>query len=77
MADITRINGEIEHARRLVARSRQNIHALNRADVATADAELVLSRQLAHLETLIGERNRLQQAETTPTRRRVLGGRSW
>ncbi|WP_316159674.1 hypothetical protein [Bradyrhizobium sp. SZCCHNRI3042] len=77
MANIDRVNGEIEHARRLVARSRQTIYALKRDDIATADAELVLSRQLAHLETLIGERNRLQQAETTPVRPRVLGGRSW
>jgi hypothetical protein len=42
-----------------------------------ADAELVLVRQLARLDVLIGERNRLMAAQPSPMQGRVLGGRRW
>ncbi|WP_316228626.1 hypothetical protein [Bradyrhizobium sp. SZCCHNR1045] len=75
MANLASVRAEIDRARKLVDRQRRDILALQRADRSTADAELVLSRQLARLDGLIGERNRLQQVQ--PARRRVLGGRSW
>jgi hypothetical protein len=42
-----------------------------------ADAELVLARQLARLDDLIGERNRLMATQPSAMRGRVLGGRKW
>jgi hypothetical protein len=77
MADLASVRAEIDRARKLVDRRRRDIYALRRDGIATADAELVLVRQLARLDGLIGERNRLKPAEAPPARRRVLGGRSW
>jgi hypothetical protein len=77
MPDIDAIRAEIERGRKLVDRQRRDIFTLKQAGRPTADAELVLSRQVARLDDLVGERNRLKAAEAPPARRRVLGGRSW
>jgi hypothetical protein len=77
MADLASVRAEIERARKLVDRQRRDILALQRRGIATADAELVLVRQLARLDDLIGERNRLTAARPSPMQGRVLGGRKW
>jgi hypothetical protein len=78
MPDIDTIRAEIEHKRKLVDRQRRNIRLIRVAGRPAADAELMLALQLARLDGLIGERNRLKAAEVpSATRRRVLGGRSW
>jgi hypothetical protein len=53
------VRAEIDRVRKLVGRQQRGILALRRAGISTADAELVLARQLARLDDLIGERNRL------------------
>ena len=59
MADLASVRAEIDRACKLVDLQRRDILALRRAGVSIADAELVLARQLAYLDGLIGERNRL------------------
>ncbi|MGC2086290.1 MAG: hypothetical protein WA702_23330 [Bradyrhizobium sp.] len=41
------------------------------------DGELVLSRQLARLDGLIGERNRLMATRPSAMHGKVLGRRRW
>jgi hypothetical protein len=78
MPDMETIRAAIERERKLVDRQRRDIFMLKQAGRPTADAELVLSRQVARLDDLVGERNRLKAAEAPPAVRwRVLGGRSW
>jgi hypothetical protein len=77
MADLASVRAEIDHARKLVDRQRRDILALRRAGMSTADAEIVLARQLARLEGLIGERNRLMATQPSAMQGRVLGGRKW
>jgi hypothetical protein len=50
MADIASVRAEIDRARKLVDRQRRDILTLQRAGRSTADAELILVRQLAHLD---------------------------
>jgi hypothetical protein len=74
MPDIASVRPQIDRACKLVDGQRREIIALQRAAIGTADAELVLSRQLARINDLIGQRNRLQP--TAPrTASKVLGGR--
>jgi hypothetical protein len=75
MTDLASVRAEIDRARRLVDRQRRDILALRRAGISMADAELLLARQLARLDDLIGERNRLMAAQPSPMQGRVLGGR--
>jgi hypothetical protein len=77
MADLASARAEIDRARKLVDRRRRDILALRRAGISMADAELVLARQLARLDDLIGERNRLMATQPSPMQGRVLGGRKW
>ncbi|MGJ5120970.1 hypothetical protein [Bradyrhizobium oligotrophicum] len=77
MADLETVRAEIDHERKLVGRQQRDILALRRAGRSTADAEIVLSRQLARLDGLIGERNRLMAARPSRMQGKVLGGRSW
>ncbi|WP_315762012.1 hypothetical protein [Bradyrhizobium sp. SZCCHNS2005] len=78
MAELDRINGEIERARKAVARLRRDIAALKRANRATAVTEADLNLVLKRVDALIGERNRLRALVMRPvTRPRVLGGRKW
>jgi hypothetical protein len=77
MADLASVRAEIDRARKLVNRQRRDILALRRAGISMADAELVLARQLARLDDLIGERNRLTATQPRPMQGRVLGGRKW
>jgi hypothetical protein len=77
MADLASVRAEIDHARKLVDRQRRDILALQRAGISTPDAERVLTRQLARLDDLIGERNRLVAAQPNPMQGKVLGGRKW
>ena len=59
-------------------RQRRDIVAFQRAGISTTvDAKLVLARQLARVDALIGERNRLMATEPSPTQGKVLGGRKW
>ena len=77
MADLASVRAEIDRARKLVDRQRRDILALRRAGISRADAELVLARQLARLDGLIGERNRLMAAQPSSMQGKVLGGRKW
>jgi hypothetical protein len=77
MADLASVRAEIDRTRKLVDRQRRDILALQRAGISTVDAELVLSRQLARLDNLIAERNRLTTAQPSRMQGKVLGGRSW
>ena len=77
MTELASVRAEIDRARKLVDRQRRDILALRRADIARADAEPVLSRQLARLDGLIGERNRLMAAQPSRMVGKVLGGRNW
>ena len=77
MADLASVRAEINRARKLVDRQRRDILALQRAGISTADAELVLRRQLARLDDLVGERNRLVAAQPSAMQGKVLGGRKW
>jgi len=77
MADLASVRAEIDRVRKLVDRQRRDILALRRAGISTADAEVVLSLQLARLDGLIGERNRLTAAQPSPKLGKVLGGRKW
>jgi hypothetical protein len=77
MADLASVRAEIDCTRKLVDRQRRNILTLQRSGIATADAELILARQLARLDGLIDERNRLMATQPGPVKGRVLGGRSW
>jgi len=77
MADLASVRAEIARARKLVNRQRRDILALRRRDSSTADAERVLAQQLARLDALIGERNRLMAAQPGPMQGKVLGGRKW
>jgi hypothetical protein len=77
MADLASVRAKIDRARKLVDRQRRDILALRRAGISMADAELVLARQLARLDDLIGERNRLMATQPSAMRGRVLGGRKW
>lgn len=77
MADLASVRAEIHRARKLVDRQRRDIIALQRSGIHTADAELVLAGQLARLDDLIGERNRLKAALPGPVQGKVLGVRRW
>jgi hypothetical protein len=77
MADLASVRAEIDRARKLVDRQRRDIFALQRDGISTADAELVLAKQLARLDELIDERNRLMAAQRSPMQGKVLGGRKW
>ncbi|WP_316226227.1 hypothetical protein [Bradyrhizobium sp. SZCCHNS3052] len=77
MADLEALRAEIDQARKLVSRQQRDILTLRRAGRATADAEIVLSRQLARLDGLIGERNRLTASRPSAMQGKVLGGRGW
>jgi hypothetical protein len=77
MADLASVRAEIDRARKLVDRQRRDILTLQRSGIATADAEIVLAHQLARLDGLIGERNRLSAARPSRMQGRVLGGRKW
>jgi hypothetical protein len=77
MADLASVRAEIDCVRKLVDRQRRDILALQRAGISTADAELVLSRQLARLDGLIDERSRLMSAQPSHMQGKVLGGRKW
>ncbi|MBV8820793.1 MAG: hypothetical protein JO022_20700 [Acidobacteriaceae bacterium] len=77
MADIAPVRAEIDRTRKLVDRQRRDILTLQLSGISTADAECVLARQLARLDDLIGERNRLTATRPNPMQGKVLGGRRW
>jgi len=78
MADLASVRAEIEHARKSVARLRRDMAALHKAGRPTQVAERDLRLVLNRVDTLVGERNRLQALETHPAvRPRVLGDRKW
>ncbi|MCA1457036.1 hypothetical protein I6F35_28095 [Bradyrhizobium sp. BRP22] len=60
-----------------VGRQRNDILTLQRAEICTASAELLLERMLAKIDTLCAERDRLKKAAPGPTAGKVLGGRKW
>jgi hypothetical protein len=75
--DLDHVRSEIEHMRAQVGRQRKEILQLQRAGIGTASAELLLQRMQAKIEGLCDERDRLKREQGGPTKRRVLGGRSW
>ena len=70
------VRSQIEQMRVQVGRQRKEILQLQRADIPTAAAELLLTRMLAKIDDLCAERDRLKKEEGGPTKGRVLGGRS-
>ena len=67
------IRSEIERMRAQIGRQRKEILQLQRAGIATASAEALLSRMQAKVDDLCAQRD--QQAE--PREPRVLRGRKW
>jgi hypothetical protein len=57
--DLSAIRGEIELMRRQILRQRNEIRDLQRAGISTRSAEELLSRMLAKVDGLCGERDRL------------------
>lgn len=70
------VRSEIERMRVQIGRPRKEILQLQRADIPTAAAELLLQRMVAKIGDLCAERDRLKKEEGGPTKGRVLGGRS-
>ena len=75
MPDIEFIRSEIERMRVQIGRQRKEILQLQRAGIATASAEALLSRMKAKVDDLCLQRDELKKAE--PVKSRVLGGRKW
>jgi hypothetical protein len=77
MPDIHYIRGEIDRMRIQAGRQRKEILQLQRANIPTASAELLLGRMLAKIETLCAQRDELRKTLPGPAKGKVLGGRSW
>jgi hypothetical protein len=77
LPDIEYIRDEIERMRTQVSRQRSEIRQLQRANIPTASAELLLQRMLDKVETLCAERDKLKGALPRPRKGKILGGRSW
>jgi hypothetical protein len=77
MPDLEFIRREIEYMRVQVGRQRNDIFKLQRAEICTASAEILLQRMLAKIDTLCSERDRLKKAAPGPTAGKALGGRNW
>lgn len=77
MPDIEFIRGEIQRMRAQVSRQRSEIRQLQRANIPTASAELLLQRMLDKIEALCAERDKLRDALPKPSKGKALGGRSW
>ena len=75
MPNLDYIRSEIKRMRVQVYRQRKDILQLQRAGISTASAELPLARMNTKIDELCAERERLKQEQ--PSRRNVLGGRSW
>ncbi|WP_027554917.1 hypothetical protein [Bradyrhizobium sp. Cp5.3] len=71
------IRSEIEHMRAQISRRRREILTLQRAEIPTASAEVLLQRMLDKVDGLCAERDRLKAEEPKSQKSRVLGGRSW
>jgi hypothetical protein len=76
MPSIEYIRGEIQRMRTQVNRQRSEIRQLQRANISTASAELLLQRMLGKIDGLCAERDKLKSALPKPTKGKVLGGRS-
>lgn len=61
MPDLDFIRREIEHMRVQVGRQRKEILQLQRAGISTASAELLLTRMLAKIDALCGQRDQLKR----------------
>jgi len=70
------IRKEIELMRRQILRQRNEIRDLQRAGISTRSAEELLSRMLAKVEGLCGERDRLigEQRRKYPRTNKVING---
>ena len=74
--DLGTIRAEIERMRRQIQRQRKEIHALEHAGIPTKSAEELLTRMLAKVEGLCGERDRLigEQRKKYPGTNKVING---
>jgi hypothetical protein len=77
MPDIEYIRGEIQRMRTQVQRQRSEIRQLQRGNISTASAELLLRRMLDKIDTLCAERDKLNSEHSRSTKGKVRGGRSW
>jgi len=70
------IRKEIELMRRRISRQRNEIRDLQRAGISTRSAEELLSRMLAKVDGLCGERDRLigEQRRKYPGTNKVING---
>ena len=76
MPSLDFVRTEIERMRVQVGRQRKEILGLQRAGIATANAELLLTRMQTTIDDLCNLRDRLKQEQ--PVRRTgALGGRKW
>ncbi len=60
-----------------VQKQRGEIRQLQRANIPTASAELMLQRMLDKVDMLCAERDKLKGEQPKPTKGKVHGGRSW
>ena len=77
MPDIEFVRVEIQRMRTQVNRQRSEIRQLQRANIATASAELLLQRMLDKIDALCAERDKLKADLPRPAKRNVLSSRSW
>jgi hypothetical protein len=74
---LDRLRADIERMRTQVQRQRGEIRQLQRAGISTASAEALLERMLTHIDGMCAERDKLKKEQPSPTKGKVLGGRSW
>jgi hypothetical protein len=70
------VRNEIEHMRRQILRQRKEIRDLQRAGISTKSAEELLTRMLAKVDGLCGERDQLvgEQRRRYPGTNKVING---
>jgi hypothetical protein len=77
MPDLSYLRAEIERMRTQILRQRKEILALQRAGISTLPAEALLARMQTSVDTLCVQRDQRRKEQTGPTKKKVLGGRSW
>jgi hypothetical protein len=74
---LDQLRAEIERMRTQVQRQRGEIQQLQRAGISTASAEALLERMLTNIDGMCAERDKIRKEQSSATKGKVLGGRSW